>query len=131
MPNILTGPEVILPQSALKWLEKFGEDVLDQNEINRDFLQADYTMLHPKVVFDGIHENVIKSQLTQRLGDFTEDVTEEVDYAFKRSWGTNTDNWTEVTVYDSMSEIISRVSNRILVGLPLCKSHVSVTLSID
>lgn len=88
-------------------------------------------MLHPKVVFDGIHENVIKSQLTQRLGDFTEDVTEEVDYAFKRSWGTNTDNWTEVTVYDSMSEIISRVSNRILVGLPLCKSHVSVTLSID
>jgi len=103
------------------WLLRHPDDVLDQNEVNRDFLQADYTMLHPKVIFDSVHGDVIKTELTRRLGEFTEGVNEEIDFAFRMAWGVDTKEWKEIVVYDVMSEIITRISNRVLVGLPLCK----------
>jgi len=121
LPNINTGPEVIIPMSQMQWLLKQKESVLDQNEVNRSFLQADYTMLHPKVVTDTVHEDVIRKELTKLLGDYTTDVIDEIDYAFRKSWGVNTKEWTEVTSYYSMLDIIARISNRVIVGFPLCR----------
>ena len=121
LPNVLTGPEVILPQSMMEWLLHQPDNILDQGEVNRDFLQADFTMLHQKVVTDTVHKDVIQKELTRRLGDFTADVNEEIDFAFRKAWGVNTKDWTTVTAYNSMSEVISRISNRVLVGLPLCE----------
>ncbi|EHL01857.1 putative Ent-kaurene oxidase [Glarea lozoyensis 74030] len=123
LPNVLTGPEVILPQSLMDWLLHQPDSVLDQGEVNRDFLQADFTMLHKKVVTDTVHKDVIQKELTRRLGDFTADVNEEIDFAFRKAWGVNTKDWTTVTAYDSMSEVITRISNRVLVGLPLCRNE--------
>jgi hypothetical protein len=121
LPNVLTGPEVVLPKSQMEWLMQQPDDVLDQNEVNRDFLQADHTMLHRKVIFDSVHGEVIKKELTRGLGEFTGAVIEEIDYAFRLAWGVDTKEWREIVTYDTMSEIISRISNRVLVGLPLCK----------
>lgn len=120
LPNITTGPEVILPMSQMEWLLKQKETVLDQNEVNRSFLQADYTMLHPKVVTDTVHEDVIRKELTKMLGDYTADVIDEIDYAFRKNWGVDTKEWTEITSYYSMLDIIARISNRVIVGFPLC-----------
>jgi len=106
--------------AQMDWLLQQPDSVLDQNEVNRQFLQADYTMLHPKVVRDTVHAEVIRRELTKQLGDFTGDVVEEIDFAFIKNWGTDTKEWKEVVAYDTMSDIISRISNRVLVGLPLC-----------
>jgi hypothetical protein len=105
----------------MEWLLKQKDTVLDQNEVNRSFLQADYTMLHPKVVTDAVHEDVIRHELTKMLGNYTADVIDEIDYAFRKSWGVNTKEWTEVTSYYSMLDIIARISNRVIVGFPLCR----------
>ncbi|KAH8763018.1 putative Ent-kaurene oxidase [Hyaloscypha sp. PMI_1271] len=123
LPNITTGPEVILPMSQMEWLLKQKETVLDQNEVNRSFLQADYTMLHPKVVTDTVHEDVIRKELTKMLGDYTADVIDEIDYAFRKNWGVDTKEWTEITSYYSMLDIIARISNRVIVGFPLCRNE--------
>ncbi|PMD31624.1 cytochrome P450 [Hyaloscypha variabilis F] len=123
LPNINTGPEVILPMSQMQWLLKQKETVLDQNEVNRSFLQADYTMLHPKVVTDTVHEDVIRQELTKMLGNYTADVIDEIDYAFKKTWGVNTTEWKEITSYYSMLDIVSRISNRVIVGFPLCRDE--------
>ncbi|TVY38182.1 Cytochrome P450 monooxygenase [Lachnellula occidentalis] len=123
LPNVFTGPEVVLPHSEMGWLTQQADEVLDQNEVNRDFLQADYTMLHPKVVSDSVHLDVIQNELNRRLGDFTEDVNEELDFAFRQAFGVDTKEWNEVVVYDVMSEIITRISNRVLVGPELCRDE--------
>jgi hypothetical protein len=118
----------------MEWLLHQPDHILDQGEVNRDFLQADFTMLHQKVVTDTVHKDVIQKELTRRLGDFTGHVTEEIDFAFRKAWGVNTREWTTVTAYDSMSEVISRISNRVLVGLPLCKfcsPHNKLVLTIS
>ncbi|KAF4632466.1 hypothetical protein G7Y89_g5655 [Cudoniella acicularis] len=122
LPNVVAGPEVILPQSMMDWLLHHPDNVLDQNEVNRDFLQADYTMLHEKVIHDSVHAEFIRKALTQHLGDYTGDVAEEVDFVFRKVWGIDSESWKEVVVYDTMSEIIARISNRVLVGLPLCRN---------
>jgi hypothetical protein len=107
--------------AQMEWLLKQKETVLDQNEVNRSFLQADYTMLHPKVVTDTVHGDVIRHELTKMLGNYIEDVFDEIDFAFRENWGVNTKEWTEVTSYYSMLDIIARISNRVIVGFPLCR----------
>lgn len=115
--------------SQMEWLLQQPDNVLDQNEVNRDFLQADYTMLHPKVIRDTVHAEVIRHELTKKLGDFTGDVVEEIDLAFRENWGVDSTKWTEVSVYGTMSDVITRLSNRVLVGVPLCKYYVWFTLA--
>jgi hypothetical protein len=105
----------------MEWLLQQADNVLDQNEVNRQFLQADYTMLHPKVIQDTVHAEVIRRELTKQQEDFIGDVFEELDIAFKQNWGIDTLQWKEVSAYATMSDIISKVSNRVLVGVPLCK----------
>jgi hypothetical protein len=121
LPNITTGPEVIIPMSQMDWLLQQPDHVLDQNEVNRSFLQADYTMLHPKVVTDTVHLDVIRKEMTRLLGDYTADVIDEIDFAFRKNWGVDTKQWTEVNSYYTMLDIIGRISNRVIVGFPLCK----------
>src|ERR1700712_260711 len=105
----------------MEWLLQQPDNVLDQNEVNRQFLQADYTMLHPKVIRDTVHAEVIRRELTKGLEEFIGDVVEELYLAFKQNWGVDTTEWKEVPAYGTMSDVISRLSNRVLVGVPLCK----------
>ena len=125
LPNVTTGPEVILPMSQMEWLLHQPDNILSQNEVNRQFLQADYTMLHPRVVTDTVHDDVIRKELTKLLGEYTEDVQDEIDFAFRKVWGVNTNDWIEVPAYHTMLDVIGRISNRVLVGLPLCRSSAS------
>lgn len=105
--------------SQMEWLLQQPDKVISQNEVNRAFLQADHTMLHPKVIPDHVHDDVIKKELTKLLGDYMGDVQEEIDFAFRKEWGADEKEWREVTAYDSMLNIVALVSNRVLVGLPL------------
>ncbi|RDW79914.1 hypothetical protein BP6252_04552 [Coleophoma cylindrospora] len=80
-------------------------------------------MLHPRVVTDTVHGDVIRKELTKNLGDYTEAVIEELDLAMQHAWGTDS-TWKEVSVYDTMAEVITKLSNRVLVGKPLCRNEV-------
>ncbi|KAH7327064.1 cytochrome P450 [Rhexocercosporidium sp. MPI-PUGE-AT-0058] len=123
LPNVTTGPEVILPMSQMEWLLRQPDSILSQNEVNRQFLQADYTMLHPRVISDTVHDDVIRKELTKLLGDYTEDVQDEIDFAFRKVWGVNTSDWVEIPAYYTMLDVIGRISNRVLVGMPLCRNE--------
>ena len=58
---------------------------------------------------------------------------DELSVAIDECWGVNCDEWKEVGVFDSMMKIVSRASNRVFVGLPLCSyssSGVSACFSL-
>lgn len=122
LPNVITGPEVIIPMSQLKWLMDQPESVLNQGEVNQRFLQSEHTMLHQNIVRDTVHEAVIRRELTAKLESMNPDIVDELGAVFEEQWGTSTDDWKEICVYDTMLEVISRISNRVLVGLPLCET---------
>jgi hypothetical protein len=49
------------------------------------------------------------------------DIMDELASGFDETWGFDTQAWKEIGVFQNMMRIIARTSNRVMVGLPLCK----------
>ncbi len=122
--HLLTGPEVVLPVSQTRWLLEQPDTVLNQTEVNRQFLEADHTFLHPNIVREPVHPEVIKRELTHKLlSSFADDIVDELQLCLAENWGTDTENWREVKVYDTLLDVISRLSTRVFVGQSLCRDE--------
>ncbi|KAK7968923.1 hypothetical protein PG988_007996 [Apiospora saccharicola] len=121
LPYFLNGYQVVLPLSQLDWLLAQPDSVLSQEDVNRQFLESDYTFPHPSFVKDPVHPEIIRHELTKKLNNFADDVVDEMEQALIDRWGTDTDGWVEVSVYQTLLHIIARLSTRVFVGLPLCR----------
>ncbi|KAI2624495.1 cytochrome P450 [Xylaria nigripes] len=128
LPYFINGPQVILPPSQIAWLMAQPDDVLSQERVNRQFLQADYALFHANRVKDPMHPEIIQHELTMKLGGLVDDMVDEMRASLEDHWGTNVEAWRDVNVYDTMLHIISRLSVRVLMGFPLC--HDETFLSI-
>jgi cytochrome P450 len=62
------------------------------------------------------HVQVIKTDLTRKLNTLTQDVWEGLADGFEASWGNDTKNWKTVNVFQTMTQIVTRTSNRVFVG---------------
>lgn len=113
---------MVLPPSQVRWLLEQPDTVLSQTEVNRRFLEADHTFLHPNIVREPVHPGIIRRELTHQLRCFAADIADELDRCFGERWGVETGEWREVRVYDTMLEVISRLSVRVLVGEELCRN---------
>lgn len=79
-------------------------------------------MLHCKIVRDTVHGRVIRQELTRDLDQFCNAIMEEIENALELNWDTDTTQWKEVVLYDTMLDVVGRISNRVLVGTPLCRN---------
>lgn len=112
----------MLPVSQARWVCEQPDHVLSQLEVNRRFLEADHAFFHPNIVREPIHPEVIKRELTHKLNNFAGDIVDELQLCLKEDWGLETEEWREVNLYDTMLDIISRLSMRVLVGKELCQN---------
>ena len=78
-------------------------------------------MLHPSIIGESRMANFIYQHLTRDLDIFAEAIVDEIDSALEHSWATSSE-WKEIHLYDIMLVVIGRLVNRVLVGLPLCRS---------
>ncbi|KAI9783032.1 MAG: hypothetical protein M1816_001609 [Peltula sp. TS41687] len=111
-----------MPSSQIPWILDQPEHILSVTEAHIDTLEADYTF-DPYVIRHLTHIPVIRRDLTRHLGSLTSDLMEEIGLGFDQYWGSDTENWKEVCVYDDMMRIVASASNRVLVGLPLCRNQ--------
>ncbi|KAI0878224.1 cytochrome P450 [Hypoxylon argillaceum] len=123
LPYFINGPQVVLPPSQIPWLLEQPDDVLSQEHINRQFLKSDYTFFQANRVKDPVHPEVIQHQLTKKINSFADDIADEVRATLDDAWGTDTEEWREVRVYDTMLLMITRMSIRVFMGLPLCRNE--------
>ena len=109
----------------MRWLLEQPDHVLSQHEVNRLVMSADTTMLHKNITQEGneIHRQVIRKELTRGQDSYATDIIDEIQLALDRSWGSNTGEWREVKVFDTIIDLLSRVVSRVLVGLPLCRNE--------
>ncbi|KAH9904308.1 cytochrome P450 [Xylariomycetidae sp. FL2044] len=121
LPYYINGPQVILPPSQLHWLLEQPDSVLSQLHVNRQFLQSDYTFLHANLVDSPVHPEVVRHQLTKGITKFSADVADEMKASIEENWGLDTE-WHEVRVYETMLSVISRLSLRVFMGLPLVRN---------
>ncbi|KIV98586.1 uncharacterized protein PV09_09620 [Verruconis gallopava] len=123
LPDFSGKPEVIIPNSEIRWLLDQPDTVLSAAALHYDTLAGAYAFTHPRILREPFHEHVVHRNMGRRIGDLIEDLWDEIGCAIDDTWGKDTGIWKEVCVFDNMMHIIARASNRVFIGLPLCRNE--------
>ena len=123
MPDFSGRPEVVVPRDQISWLLELPDNVLSTSAAHYTTLEGDYAFTSPKMLKDPYHEHVVHKYLPRNLGKIVPGIQEEVENAMDISWGMGTESWTRLTVWDNLMFVISHVTNRMFVGLPLCRNE--------
>ncbi|KAF5335055.1 hypothetical protein D9758_016332 [Tetrapyrgos nigripes] len=120
---IATGPELVND------IRKASDEYLSFDEALNEFLQIDYTLgkPHREHLY---HVNVVRNAVTRNLSARYSDVRDEIIAAFSEEIPV-TDDWTSINAYDTILRIVCRTSNRLFVGLPLCRDPDWIDLNIQ
>ncbi|KAM6491442.1 Cytochrome P450 [Amanita muscaria] len=68
------------------------------------------------------HIEVVKLPLTRNIGPRLADIQDEIVTAFNDNIRLQGNEWTTVIAYSTIIDIVCRTSNRMFVGLPLCRN---------
>lgn len=116
-----TGNLVVLPLKDMKWLLDQPDSDLSMTENTNRTLQLDHSIMDPRLVKPAIHVNLVTGPLTRETGNLVPALYDEIQHIVDETWGTDTDNFNSICVYDVMRRVIGNATNRIFVGLPLCR----------
>ncbi|PBK63983.1 cytochrome P450 [Armillaria solidipes] len=79
---------------------------------------------------DPYHLDVARGTLTRNIASCFADVQDEIEVAFRDNIPM-TEDWVEIPAYESILQIVCRASNRMFVGLPLCRNPEYIKLNIN
>ncbi|KAF5343388.1 hypothetical protein D9758_015617 [Tetrapyrgos nigripes] len=120
---VATGPDLVND------IRKASDEYLSGDELLDEFLQLDYTLGQP-LREHNYHVNVVQNALTRNISARYSDVRDEIITAFSEEIPV-TDDWTSINAYDIILRTVCRTSNRLFVGLPLCRDPDWIDLNIQ
>ncbi|KAI9750790.1 MAG: hypothetical protein M4579_006311 [Chaenotheca gracillima] len=89
----------------------------------RTILMTDY-LFDPHAVRHPIHNFTTRVLLTRKLPQMVPVMAQELKDAFAERLGSDTENWKEVQIVDTLREISGRTVNRVFIGDdPLCQNQ--------
>lgn len=98
------------------------EDVMSFLDTVNHSMQTKYNF-GPKCADDHYHIRVIRNQLTRHLAGLFPYVLDETKQAVTDYVNPKASEWKTLRVYSFSHKVVSRASNRVLVGLPLCRNE--------
>ncbi|PPR05227.1 hypothetical protein CVT24_010333 [Panaeolus cyanescens] len=132
VPDLLQWIVVAADRTSIDDIRKAPENVLSAMEAINEAslsLQVDYT-LGENIHHDPYHIPIIRAQLTRSLPILVPEVHDELSHAFNDHIPPSED-WVAFPALDTMMQVIARASNRVFVGLPLCRNPEFLKLGID
>ncbi|KAF9535150.1 cytochrome P450 [Crepidotus variabilis] len=133
VPSVLEWIVVATQPTHIEEICKAPENVLSGMIAIEDSLQTRYT-LGPHIAENPYHIPVIRTQLTRSLPLLVPEVHAELIEAFEENIPRTTE-WIKLKALDSVLKVVSRASNRVFVGVPLCKNpewnELSIQFTID
>ncbi|KAI6131899.1 cytochrome P450 [Pisolithus thermaeus] len=115
----LTHWVVCLPRSDLERVARASEDHLSFYHAMDKAVKTEYTF---GIGIHGYHHApLIESHLTRNLSVLYADVRDEIVTACNELLDSKPNEWKTISVVPATLRIASRASNRIFVGLPLCR----------
>ncbi|KAH7049152.1 cytochrome P450 [Macrophomina phaseolina] len=115
------SPQLVVPTTQMPWLLEHPDSVLSTSAAHYDSLHGDYSFLHPQILADPYHEHVIHRSLARNLSALVPSIEDEVRRAMDDVFGTDGDAWRSVNVWDALLALVPRLTNRMMVGAPLCR----------
>ncbi|KAJ7501718.1 cytochrome P450 [Mycena galericulata] len=106
------------------------EHILSFNQGAADILQSDYTM-GPELTTNPYHVLAIRGSLTRNLGRCFPEVRDEMISAFDDVLALKDNEWKSLHVTPNVMKVVARTSNRIFVGLPVCREQEYIDLNVN
>jgi cytochrome P450 len=124
LPATLGMPaEIVMPRSQLTWMFDQPDSVLSTSEAHFDFLQGEYAFVDRVILKDPYHEHVVHKNLLRNLNAIIPELEEEVPIAVDDVYGMDTEEWKSMDVLQSFMDMIPTLTNRMLLGKPLCRER--------
>lgn len=101
-------------------LQRMPDDQVSFLDAAEDLVQTKYTIAK-NVIENPIHISVMRGPLTRNLAPLLLDVIDEINIGVEEHIPTRGDEWVSVPGLATMTQIVSRASNRVFVGLPMCR----------
>ncbi|KIJ13842.1 hypothetical protein PAXINDRAFT_80222 [Paxillus involutus ATCC 200175] len=120
---VVSGPQFV------EDVRKASDDELSLMEAANDSLNLEYTLGHD-VHHNPYHVAIIRSQLTRNLGILYTDLRDEIVTAFEEILDLRGNEWKSVPAFQTVQTVICRASNRMFVGLPLCRDPNWINLAM-
>ncbi|KAF9559724.1 cytochrome P450 [Agrocybe pediades] len=112
---IISGPQMVDD------IRRAGNDVMSFDDAVAEGIQTDYTM-GENIRTDCYHTATVRSPLTRNIAARFSDIRDEIIASFSEIIPAKENEWTAVPALPTLMKIVCRTSNRLFVGLPLCRN---------
>ncbi|KAF2832599.1 cytochrome P450 [Ophiobolus disseminans] len=115
--------DLIMPESSTEWAMSQPDTALS---VSQAFLQANlstYSLGHSKYWGDPWQFALVKNSLGPMIKSLIPAVDDELHHIVPKVLGTDTENWKEIDLDESVRMIVAAASSRFTVGLPLCRNE--------
>ncbi|KAE9393369.1 hypothetical protein BT96DRAFT_978952 [Gymnopus androsaceus JB14] len=130
IPLIDRWEVIVSGKEMIEDMKKASDMDLSSKEAAREYLQADYT-LGAEASNDPYHVAVVRTPLTRNLGARFDDLRDEIVLAVEDQIPAKASEWIQVPMLYTVMKIVSRTSNRVFVGAPLCRDPDYINLNIE
>ncbi|KAJ7202453.1 cytochrome P450 [Mycena rebaudengoi] len=131
VPMLTHWEYIVIGKSRTLEVASAPDDQLSFLGATDDSLQTEYTMGPGISGSPEWHTNVIRSTLTRNLGRCFPEVRDEIGAAFDDILSLEGNQWKGVSALSAIMDIVCRTSNRLFVGLPLCRDPEWMKLNIQ
>jgi cytochrome P450 len=101
------------------WMLEIPDRVLSAKEAHDDLLYSEFNFLGAD---DEFSIGTIHKHLPRNLVTLIPGVQEEIEGAMEAVFGSDTETWKEVNVWEAFLGVVPRVTNKILIGSPICRN---------
>ncbi|KAJ6459072.1 cytochrome P450 [Mycena sanguinolenta] len=105
------------------------EDVLSFRHGVDETLQVTY-MMGSEIRDNPYHNHTVQTTLTRNLARCFPEVKDEIVCAFDDVLSLKDEEWKPFAVFPSTMRVVARTTNRLFVGLPLCRNQAYLNISI-
>ncbi|EJD07780.1 cytochrome P450 [Fomitiporia mediterranea MF3/22] len=98
-------------------------------EATRDSISSEFTMGR-LVDADLYHVPIVRTQLTRSISGLFEGIKEEIELGFEEGINAKGSEWVSRPALSTVMQVVGRASNRVFVGLPLCRNKDYLELNV-
>ncbi|KAF5653997.1 cytochrome P450 monooxygenase [Fusarium sp. NRRL 25303] len=108
-------PEVLLPQSLIRWMTKQSDKILSPIPVQYEVVGAEYAFLNSSVQKDSAVYDILRVQLNRNLPRLIPRISEELTTSIDRTFGLDPE-WGEVQVYTLVRKVTARITAWLVLG---------------
>ncbi|TFK19403.1 cytochrome P450 [Coprinopsis marcescibilis] len=130
IPNPLFWKILIRDRNLVEEYRRAPDEIFSGQAATIELLQAKYTITESGFS-NTYHVPIVKNQLKKATPELVPTVHEELAQSFDEYITATTQDWVEVDATDVSAKVICRASNRVFVGLALCRDPDFIELNIN